>query len=96
MDPFLYQYLIGGIVFVIGVIYAHKQGYISNSPQGIRNTVILLVGLGFFAGTQAYLQYGDMTTRPAQQYPCAEATDYEACFAQIPKDKRRQQCLLAV
>ena len=84
MDPFLYQYSIGLCVFCIGIFYAHKQGYISTEGQGLRNLVILLAGLGFFAGVQGYLQYAPMNEAAPQTYPCAEAADYEACFSQIP------------
>ena len=88
MDPFLYQYTIGLIVFLVGLIYAHKQGYVGLSGSRLHNTIMLFVGLLFFAGVQAYLQYAPMKERAPQQYPCAEASDYEACFSQLPNEKR--------
>ena len=75
MDPFLYQYSIGLCIFFIGIFYAYKQGYLSMEGQGLRNVVILLAGLGFFAGVQGYLQYAPMNEATPQTYPCAEAAD---------------------
>ena len=64
-DPFIYQYLAGGLVFGVGILYAIRQGYISLSKEGLRNLAICLGGLFFFMGIQGYLQYGDMAERPA-------------------------------
>jgi SSS family solute:Na+ symporter len=82
MDPFLYQYAIGGLVFAIGMFYAAKQGYLGFSGRPLRNLIISMVGLGFFAGVQGYLQYGDMGAgewsvddpkpEPLCEYPCEE------------------------
>lgn len=88
MDPFLYQYSIGLCVFFVGIFYAHKQGYLSTKGQGLQNAVLLLAGLGFFAGIQGYLQYAPMNEATPQTYPCAQAAEYEACFSKIPKEKR--------
>jgi SSS family solute:Na+ symporter len=82
MDPFVYQYTIGGLVFATGMFYAAKQGYIGFTGRSLRNLIIAMVGLGFFAGLQGYLQYGDMgagewsvddpQTQPLCEYPCTE------------------------
>ena len=61
MDPYLYQYGVGGIVFFIGLIYGWKQGYLSFKGRGLRNLVVVFAGLAFFAGLQGYLQYGNMS-----------------------------------
>lgn len=60
MDPYVYQYLIGGVIFLIGIIYAARQGYIGLTGHGVRNLLILVVGLIFFMVVQGYLQYAPM------------------------------------
>ena len=83
MDPFIYQYAVGGAVFAIGLTYAWRQGYVGFKGSALRNLVIALVGLAFFAGLQGYLQYADMGTvekistntdprGPLCDYPCEE------------------------
>ena len=81
-DPFIYQYTVGGLVFAIGMYYATRQGYIGFSGRPLRNLLIAMLGLGFFAGLQGYLQYGDMgagewsvddpKSEPLCAYPCTE------------------------
>jgi len=61
MDGFTYQYLVGGAVFAFGVAIAFRQGYVGFSGKPLRNLLILLGGLFFVGGLQAYLQYGSMT-----------------------------------
>ena len=61
MDPFLYQYFVGGIVFAIGLYYGVRQDYFSFNGSGLRNLVVVFAGLFFFAGVQGYLQYAPMT-----------------------------------
>jgi len=68
LDPYVYQYAVGGAVFGVGLWYAHKQSYIGFSGQGLRNLLILLGGLAFFMVLQGWLQYSDMTERPAVPY----------------------------
>ena len=60
METFVYQYTVGGLVFAIGMIYAVRQGYVGFSGRPLRNLIISMLGLGFFAGLQGYLQYADM------------------------------------
>jgi solute:Na+ symporter, SSS family len=73
MDPYIYQYAGGGIVFAIGLFYAAKQGYIGFSGRKLRSLLVLLGGLAFFAGLQGWLQYADMAERTPCEYPCEEA-----------------------
>ena len=68
MDPLLYQYGVGGIVFLIGLIYAFKQGYIGTQKSALKNTIIVCGGFLFFFLLQAYLQYAPMNERPAIPY----------------------------
>ncbi|TVQ92067.1 MAG: sodium:solute symporter family protein [Deltaproteobacteria bacterium] len=61
MDPLLYQYGLGGIVFVFGLIIAWRQGYVSLRGRGLVWLLALIGGLLFFAGLQSWLQYAPMT-----------------------------------
>jgi len=65
MDPFLYQYGIGGVIFVIGLLYAARQGYIGRSGRGLRNLLLLVAGFILFMVAQGYLQYAPMSELPA-------------------------------
>ena len=60
MDPYLYQYGGGGIVFGVGLYFAVRQGFVGLSGRGLRNLVILLGVLIFFMVIQGYLQYAPM------------------------------------
>ena len=51
MDPLLYQYGVGGIVFLIGMIYAYKQGYVGTTGKGLTNTIIVCGGFLFSSVT---------------------------------------------
>ncbi len=65
MDGFVYQYAIGSIVFVAGLIVGARQGYIAFSGPGLRNLLLMLGGLTLFMVLQGYLQYAPMETRDA-------------------------------
>ena len=60
MDPLLYQYLVGGVVFAAGATYAWRQGYLGLSGPTLRNTVLVFGGLAAVGGVQAWLQYAPM------------------------------------
>lgn len=68
MDPLVYQYAVGGIVFAIGMYYAWRQGYVGTSGTGLRNAVICIAGFGFFLGLQSWLQYAPMVETPPKAY----------------------------
>lgn len=69
MDALVYQYLVGGLVFAIGLFFGFKQNYLSFSGKGLRNLIACVGGLLFFLSLQSYLQYGNMSeTTPAYQY----------------------------
>ena len=88
MDPFIYQYAVGGIVFAIGLGFAWRQGSVALRGRGLRNLALAVFGLAFFAAIQGYLQYADMPTAerlgtsaassegspspPLCDYPCEE------------------------
>ena len=60
MDPFLYQYGVGGVVFAVGMVVAWRQGYVSLEGRGLRNLILCLGGLFAFAALQGWLQYAEM------------------------------------
>lgn len=68
MDPLLYQYGLGGLVFVAGMIYAGRQGYLGWSGPGLRNVLITVGGLLALFALQGYLQYGTKSELPATPY----------------------------
>ena len=68
MDPFLYQYAVGGVVFTVGLVFAWRQGYVGTSGAALRNLVVCLLGFAFFAGLQGYLEYAPMVERPPTPY----------------------------
>ena len=39
-DPFIYQYVIGGVIFAVGLIYGARQGYIGFSGSGHGSKVV--------------------------------------------------------
>jgi SSS family solute:Na+ symporter len=61
VDPFVYQYGVGGIVFAVGMVYAAKQGYLGTSGKGLRNLLICCGGLAAFMILQGTLQYAPMS-----------------------------------
>jgi len=61
---FSYQFIIGGIVFAIGIIFAYRQGYLSIKENGLRNLLFVMIPLFFYFVLQGYLQFGDFSTGP--------------------------------
>ena len=68
MDPFLYQYGIGGFVFAVGMLYAGRQGYLGTSGQGLRNLLVVAGGFLGLAVLQGFLQYAPMGTAAEVAY----------------------------
>ena len=68
MDAFIYQYSLGGVLFLVGLGFAWKQGYIGLSGQRLKWLLISLGGLAAYMGLQGWLQYGTMETAPAVPY----------------------------
>ncbi|MHC4672497.1 MAG: sodium:solute symporter family protein [Planctomycetota bacterium] len=67
MDAYIYQYIIGTLVFLIGIVYAVKQEYIGFTGRKALYLLLLLAGLAFFMAIQGYLQYSPMES--ADQVP---------------------------
>ena len=68
MDPFVYQYSIGGLVFGAGLYFGFKQGYLGFQGRRLLSLVGLLAGLGAIMGLQGWLQYADMSEAAAVPY----------------------------
>ena len=71
MDAFIYQYLVGGLVFAIGLVYGFRQEYFDTKGSGLRNLIVVFAYL-FFAGIQGYLQYAPMTEQ--ERYVVVDST----------------------
>ena len=67
-DPLVYSYVIGGVIFVTGLLYAQRQGFIGLHGRGLVRLLVCLGVIGFFFGLQAYLQYAPMKVAPAMPY----------------------------
>jgi SSS family solute:Na+ symporter len=68
VDPFVYQYTVGGIVFAIGMYFGWRQGYIGTSGKSLRNTIVCVLGLAFFMTLQGVLEYAPMSETPPRPY----------------------------
>jgi SSS family solute:Na+ symporter len=68
LTPFLYTYLVGGLVFCTGLFFAWRGGYINGSVRGIRNLLVCLFVALFFMTIQGYLQFAPMNTLPVEEY----------------------------
>ena len=68
MDAFIYQYVVGGVVFAVGLIYAWRQGYVGLRGRGLRNLIILVGGFIGYMAVQGHLQFASMRSAPAVEY----------------------------
>jgi len=68
MDPYLYQYTVGGVVFGAGIFFGFRQGMLGFEGRPLRNLLAMVFGLLFFMGLQGWLQYGDMAEAAAKPY----------------------------
>ena len=57
MDPFIYNFVCGGAIFVFGLVLAWRQGSLGLSGKGRRNLCLVLGVFGFYFILQAFLQY---------------------------------------
>ena len=59
MDSYLYQYLVGGAVFMAGLAVAWRTGQVGLGPGRPRRRLVVLVGgLLYFAVLQGLLLWG--------------------------------------
>ena len=68
MDPFIYTYLCGGVIFIVGLIFAAKQGYLGFKGRPLLHLLACAVVFGFFLFLQGYLQYAPMKEAPTIPY----------------------------
>jgi solute:Na+ symporter, SSS family len=68
VDPFVYVYAGGGLIFAIGLFYAARQGWVGLTGAGLRNLLACLGVFAFFGALQGWQQYAPMTELPAQPY----------------------------
>jgi SSS family solute:Na+ symporter len=68
MDPLVYSYTLGGIVFAAGLFFAAKQGYLGFSGRPLLHLIACVVVVGTFLLIQGYLQYSPMTVAAPQPY----------------------------
>jgi len=68
MDPYIYQYTIGGVVFGAGLYFGFRQGALGFEGRSLRNLLAMVAGLAFFMGLQGWLQYGDMVVADPVEY----------------------------
>jgi len=61
VDPFVYVYTIGGIVFGVGLLYGFRMGWLGLSGPPLRNLFVCLGVAGFFAALQGAQQYAPMS-----------------------------------
>ena len=58
MLPYVYQYLVGGAVFGLGIVLAWRSGEVGLDTQRNRRRLgVLLAGFAFFAVVQGVLQW---------------------------------------
>ena len=72
MDPFIYNFVLGGVVFVFGAVLAWRQGSLGLSGSGRRNLCLVLGVVSFYFILQAFLQY------KAPGMPAAEPSVYKS------------------
>ncbi|MFL3665767.1 MAG: sodium:solute symporter [Verrucomicrobiota bacterium] len=92
MDPFIYNFVCGGAVFVFGLVLAWRQGSLGLSGKGLRNLCLALGVFSFYFILQAFLQYkapGMPAAEPAayRPTPASEAAvDPEQSYRGAPVD----------
>jgi len=71
LDPFIYNFVCGGVIFVFGLVLAWRQGSLGLSGTGRRNLCLALGVFSFYFILQAFLQY------KAPGMPAAEPSTYK-------------------
>ena len=67
MLQYAYQYLVGGAIFLIGLLFAWRQGDVGlKDTRSIKNTLLLVGGFALFALIHAFFQFiaPDLTLKP--------------------------------
>jgi len=66
--PYLYVYAVGGALFLTGIYFAWRQGYVGGTARGLRNLAVCILVILFFLVIQGYLQFAPMEVAPAGEY----------------------------
>lgn len=58
MLQYLYQYLVGGTIFLLGFLFVWRQGDVGlRDARTRKNTLLLLGGFALFAAVHAFFQF---------------------------------------
>lgn len=58
MLQYLYQYLVGGAIFLVGFLFVWRQGDVGlKDRRAIKNSLLLLGGFALFALVHAFFQF---------------------------------------
>ncbi len=68
MAAFIYSYSVGGLIFLVGLYFAHRHGYLGFKGRGLRNLLLSFGVLGFYMLLQGSLQFAPMTESPPRAY----------------------------
>ena len=68
MDPLIYSYAVGRLIFAVGLFFAAKQGYLGFRGRGLVHLLACVGVIGFFFALQAHLQYAPMETADPVPY----------------------------
>lgn len=68
MDPLIYAYAVGGLVFGVGLYIAAKQGYLGFRGRPLLHLIACVVVFGFFFLLQTWLQYAPMNSADPLPY----------------------------
>ena len=86
MDPFVYTFIFGGVVFAFGISLAWRQGSIGFGSSGIRNLLLVSAVFLFYFLLQWFLQYEAPlmdSAKPTEYVPTPKsqaAVDPEQCY----------------
>ena len=67
MLQYAYQYLVGGAIFAIGLLFTWRQGDVGlKDSRARRNTLLLIGGFALFALVHAFFQFvaPNLTLKP--------------------------------
>ena len=92
-DPFIYNFVCGGAIFVFGLVLAWRQGSLGLSGRGLRNLCLALGVVSFYFILQAFLQYEapNMHAAEPSMYKATKAS--EAAITAVEKKGYRGETI---
>ena len=95
MDPFIYNFVCGGAIFVFGLVLAWRQGSLGLSGKGRRNLCLVLGVFGFYFILQAFLQYKapGMPAAEPSMYKPTEASEAPSRPRTAPRRRARRRSI---